>query len=72
MTHPEINVNKKLCKGCKICVDMCPMKALEISNELASSGNFTASAKKINKCIGAKCRLCELVCPDFAIEVKVE
>lgn len=50
------------CKGdlCKICVEFCPTKVLEM-------GAFHVEVVDINAC--TKCMLCEVRCPDFAIFV---
>lgn len=56
-----IEINKKLCKGCGICVGLCPKNVLEID------GSGKANAAHLDNCIG--CQLCELRCPDFAIRV---
>ena len=57
-----LNINKLWCKGCGICVEFCPTKALELDEK--------GKAKLANpdKCNG--CRICELRCPDFAIEIR--
>ena len=57
----EVTVIKEWCKGCEICIDVCPCDVLEMKD-------FVAAVKDIDKCTG--CMLCELLCPDFAIEVK--
>jgi 2-oxoglutarate ferredoxin oxidoreductase subunit delta len=54
-------INEKWCKGCGICVALCPKKVLALKNEKVAVVNEEA-------CI--KCRLCEYRCPDFAIFVK--
>lgn len=59
----KVVVVGRLCKGCGICVDFCPMKVLEMSNEPKS----TPLMKNELKC--TKCRVCEIMCPDFAIFV---
>jgi 2-oxoglutarate ferredoxin oxidoreductase subunit delta len=56
----RIEINTKWCKGCEICVELCPTNALEMVD-------FKAAVKDINKC--TVCMQCELRCPDFAIEV---
>ncbi len=56
----EMTITKGWCKGCEICVDVCPCDVLEMKD-------FIAAVKDIDKCTG--CMLCELLCPDFAIEV---
>ena len=54
-------IREKWCKGCNICVAMCPKNVLTLSGG-------KVSAEKPDDCIG--CLLCESICPDFAIEVK--
>ncbi len=55
-----IKINKAWCKGCEICVDVCPRQVLEMQD-------FVAVVKDIDQC--TFCQLCELLCPDFAIVV---
>jgi len=58
-----INVNKKWCKKCNICIDLCPSNAL-ISDE-------EGYPKLADEKLCTRCKLCELRCPDLAIEVEV-
>jgi 2-oxoglutarate ferredoxin oxidoreductase subunit delta len=55
------------CKGCNICIDRCPLNALEESDRLNKKGVRPPQLKKDNKC--NYCRLCELICPDLAVTV---
>jgi 2-oxoglutarate ferredoxin oxidoreductase subunit delta len=59
----KVIVVGKLCKSCRICVDFCPTKALEMSD----STQPIPILKYPEKCI--KCEVCEMLCPDFAIFV---
>ncbi len=56
----EIHINEAWCKGCVICVDVCPHDVLVMEEGIAK-------VKDIEKCTA--CNLCELECPDFAIVV---
>jgi 2-oxoglutarate ferredoxin oxidoreductase subunit delta len=56
----QIQINEQWCKGCAICVEMCPHDVLVMENSLVKIKNLAA-------CTG--CNLCELHCPDFAIVV---
>ncbi|HCW92149.1 MULTISPECIES: 4Fe-4S dicluster domain-containing protein [Flexistipes] len=56
----KIVIHTDWCKGCEICVELCPTNALEMQD-------FKAVVKDLEKCIA--CMQCELRCPDFAIEV---
>ena len=55
------------CKGCNLCIDRCPVNALEESDRLNKKGVRPPQLKKDNKC--NYCRLCELICPDLAVTV---
>jgi len=62
-----IEVKEDWCKGCNICIDRCPVDALEESDKLNRRGIRPPRLKKENDC--NYCRLCELICPDLAITV---
>jgi len=62
-----IEVKDDWCKGCNICIDRCPVDALEESDKLNRRGVRPPKLKEINEC--NFCRLCELICPDLAITV---
>jgi 2-oxoglutarate ferredoxin oxidoreductase subunit delta len=62
-----IEVNEDWCKGCNICIERCPVAALEESDTLNKRGIRPPKLKKVNEC--NDCRLCELLCPDMAIMV---
>jgi len=63
----QVNIIVERCKGCGICVSLCPVKVLDFSEHLNSRGYRFVEAKYPEKCIG--CKKCELHCPDFAIYV---
>ena len=60
----ELRINRDWCKGCGICVALCPKKVLELD-----AGDKAVVVRK-EDCIC--CRLCELRCPDLAIEIDEE
>lgn len=57
----KINIDKKWCKGCALCVNYCPPKILYIDDD------FKVHVTDESQCLG--CYLCEYRCPDFAISV---
>jgi 2-oxoglutarate ferredoxin oxidoreductase subunit delta len=63
-----LNVN--YCKGCLICVEVCPTKAITSSGRINPKGYVLPREDDMSRCTG--CRLCEIVCPDFAIAVETE
>lgn len=65
-----VKIEREWCKGCGVCIERCPLEALEFSKEMNKKGYFPPEMKPNNKC--NNCRLCELVCPDLAIGVFIE
>lgn len=63
----RIDIDSRLCKGCHICISICPQHVLEKSSKVDNRGFFLPFVVNIEAC--KVCRLCELECPDFAISV---
>lgn len=72
----RIEIDKEACKGCGLCIGVCPKRQIEISDDLNKKGYYPARFKEANcpeddrECTG--CALCALTCPDIAIEVYKE
>ena len=62
----KIKINTERCKGCGLCVAVCPKECLVISNKSNAKGYFPAEAKD-SDCTA--CAACALICPDVVIEV---
>ena len=62
----KIKLNTKRCKGCYLCVSVCPVKALSPSGELGEQGYETVKVDE-EKC--TTCGSCYRMCPDYAIEI---
>lgn len=62
----KIEVNEERCKGCYLCVAVCPNKCLEKSNKFSKTGYYPSSYKG-SGCIA--CMSCAKICPDLAIKV---
>jgi 2-oxoglutarate ferredoxin oxidoreductase subunit delta len=63
----KVVIDREKCKGCKLCIEVCPKNVLSTSSENNSLGVFVAEPRKDGECIG--CRQCAIMCPDVAIEV---
>jgi 2-oxoglutarate ferredoxin oxidoreductase subunit delta len=61
----EIDVDR--CKGCGLCVTVCPKKVLEISEQVNTKGYFPAYRAHPENCI--YCAMCCTMCPDVAINI---
>jgi 2-oxoglutarate ferredoxin oxidoreductase subunit delta len=65
----KVTFKEELCKGCKLCVSVCPKKIIEMDTEkLNLKGFHPATFKEMDKCIG--CAFCAIICPDCVIEVE--
>ena len=66
-----ITIDEELCKGCYLCISVCPNEVIFISKKLNQQGYYSVEFKEANenskKCIG--CARCATICPDIAIEV---
>jgi len=62
----KIQIDIERCKGCGLCVAVCPKKAISISKRSNKKGVFPAEVVN-GDCIG--CAACATVCPDVAIIV---
>ncbi len=64
---PKITINKEKCKGCLLCVSVCPQGLIIVAEELNLRGVKPVKFKSGGKCIG--CSMCAVICPDCCIEV---
>jgi len=62
----KIFIDSERCKGCGLCVAVCPKQIMAISRKSNKNGYFPAETDN-SKCNG--CAACALMCPDAVIEV---
>ena len=61
-----IKIDKKKCKACYLCIDICPKNLIKKGFEANSLGNFPIDFDDPeNQCLG--CAICAMRCPDLAI-----
>ena len=63
----KIKLDDSRCKGCFLCVSVCPKNVLAPSGELGAKGFETVLVADEESCIG--CGACYKMCPDYCIEV---
>ena len=64
-----IIIKHEWCKGCELCIDVCPRPGvLAVSSEVSSKGYPRIVIADLTLCTG--CGMCELMCPDIAITIK--
>lgn len=61
-------IDRERCKGCGLCVMVCPKEVLALSDELNARGYHPAVQVHPQKCI--HCALCCRMCPDTAITIE--
>ena len=65
----KVIINTERCKGCGLCVAVCPKKCIAISGKSNKNGYFSAEIIS-EDCIG--CAMCAIVCSETIIEVYKE
>jgi len=63
-----VKIDEERCKGCGLCVSVCPVKIIQINrSKLNTKGFHAADVIDMEQCIG--CGNCAIICPDIAISV---
>lgn len=62
---PEINPER--CKGCRLCVSVCPVGILAMSEQFNKQGQPYSVCTDTEKCTA--CMSCAIICPDSAIQI---
>ncbi|MEA2039198.1 MAG: ferredoxin family protein [Thermodesulfobacteriota bacterium] len=69
----RITIDRETCKGCLLCISVCPNHLIVASDRLNQKGYYPAEFIEADengtdhKCTG--CTMCAIICPDVAIEV---
>lgn len=64
----SVTVFHGLCKGCGMCLEKCPQKAIKYSEK--DLGVYSTASIEIDMGKCNACGICEIVCPDSALRVK--
>ncbi|MCL1879337.1 MAG: 4Fe-4S binding protein [Actinomycetia bacterium] len=66
---PHISVDSYYCKGCGLCVDVCPKAIMALNfGEISQKGYHPAYCSEQSECTA--CLSCAMMCPDVAITVE--
>ena len=65
----KVIIDTEGCKGCGLCVVVCPKDCIDISEQSNKHGYFPAQANNTD-CTG--CAMCAIICPDAVIEVQCD
>ena len=68
MAKGKVTINEEICKGCGLCVSVCPKKVLDIKKTKINSAGYNPAEMIGEDCIA--CTSCAKMCPDCAIVVE--
>lgn len=62
-----IEVDERYCKGCDLCVSVCPQEILTLDLERLTPKGYHPAQLIADGCTG--CGICAVICPESALEV---
>ncbi|MFN2197025.1 MAG: ferredoxin family protein [Anaerolineales bacterium] len=62
-----IEVNELYCKGCGLCVSVCPQEAMALDMDHLTPKGYHPVTLVSDTCTG--CGICAVVCPDAAVTI---
>ncbi len=65
----RITVDERYCKGCGLCVDVCPQHIIVLDPDKLTAKGYHP-AKLTDESLCNACTNCALMCPDVAITVE--
>ena len=69
MAKGKVTFDDDACKGCELCVAVCPVKIIALNKEkINDKGYSPAHVVEMEKCIA--CGNCAIMCPDSVIRVE--
>ncbi len=68
MAKGKVTICDMICKGCGLCVAVCPKKVLALSTTEINAAGYNPAETVSDGCIA--CMSCAKMCPDCAITVE--
>ena len=69
MAKGKVTFNTDICKGCELCIEVCPVNIIVMDeSKINAKGFHPATVIEMEKCIG--CGNCAITCPDSVIKVE--
>jgi 2-oxoglutarate ferredoxin oxidoreductase subunit delta len=65
--HGQVYLIPERCKGCGICINLCPQEVLQISSQTNVKGYHLPEIAPGKEHACVHCEFCSVVCPEFAI-----
>lgn len=66
-TNLRVSIDRERCKGCELCIPVCPRQLLTMSAALNRQGYHVTETTRTGECTG--CLKCARMCPEAAIEI---
>ncbi|MCL2821933.1 MAG: 4Fe-4S dicluster domain-containing protein [Firmicutes bacterium] len=67
MAKGKVEFAGELCKGCSLCLGVCPKKILRLGEKTNKKGYNVVECTDMSQCTG--CTACAVMCPDLVISV---
>lgn len=67
MPQGVVVIDAERCKGCGLCIAVCPQQVLALSGTRNQSGYDVAHMARPEACVG--CAFCAMTCPEVAMDV---
>jgi 2-oxoglutarate ferredoxin oxidoreductase subunit delta len=65
----KIVIDMERCKGCGLCITVCPKNNIALAQESNKNGYFPAQPQNVG-CTA--CTQCAIICPEGIIEIRLE
>lgn len=63
----HVSFNRDVCKGCELCISVCPKHILDLEKTTNIKGYRPAYCTDETSCVG--CASCGKICPDSVITI---